>query len=311
MPPRHPAAQQFPNRPFSVTEAMMNGVGRGRLRARDVVAPFTGVRIPVGHALTLADRCRGFALRMPHDAAFSHTTAALLHGIPVPEALEHDTTLHVVVPATRRAVGARDIRGHEMHLPSTDVVHRLGLPITTVERTWCDLSAVLDRVALLAAGDRILFHEDPLASRGSLTAAVDLYRARRGIRALRSTLPLLSDRAESPRESQLRLLLLDSGFPAPEVNLVIRDTAGRKVARVDLAYPAWKVAIEYEGDHHRTDQKQWRRDIARTRDLQALGWTVIRVTLADLIAPAELLATIRHHLTTPLTRTFSRNTRSS
>ncbi|WP_382307570.1 DUF559 domain-containing protein [Herbiconiux sp. UC225_62] len=307
MPPRQPAPQQFPNRPFSVAEAMANGVVRGRLRARDVVAPFTGVRIPADRALTLADRCRSFALRMPRDAAFSHTTAALLHGIPVPERFEHEAAVHVVVPGTRRAVGARDIHGHEMHLPPTDVVHRQSLPITSVERTWCDLGAVLDRIGLLAAGDRILFHDDPLASRESLAAAVDCYRARRGIRALRATLPLLSDRAESPRESQLRLLLVDAGFPTPEVNLDIRDPIGQKIARVNLAYPAWKVAIEYEGDHHRTDQKQWRRDIARTRALQALGWTVIRVTLADLVAPAELLAALRHHLTTPLTRTFSPN----
>ncbi|SDZ40610.1 Protein of unknown function [Herbiconiux ginsengi] len=208
---------------------------------------------------------------MPPGGAFSHITAALLHGIPVPERFEHDAALHVVVPGTRRAVGARGVRGHEMQLPPKDVVHRQGLPITSVERTRCDLGAMLDRTGLLAAGDRILFHDDPLAARESLTDAVDRYRGRRGIRALRTR-----RRADRP---------------------------------ADLAYPAWKVAIEYEGDHHRTDQRQWRRDIARARALQALGWTVIRVTLADLVAPAEALAAIRHHLTTPLTRTFSQNDR--
>ena len=42
-----------------------------------------------------------------------------------------------------------------------------------------------------------------------------------------------------------------------------------------------KVAVEYEGDHHRTDRRQFNRDIARVDALTELGWIVVRVTVED------------------------------
>lgn len=66
------------------------------------------------------------------------------------------------------------------------------------------------------------------------------------------------------------------------------------IARIDLAYPELKIAIEYEGDGHRTNKKQWRIDIQRQRDLEARGWIVIRLTELDLRDDAKsLIARIR------------------
>ncbi|GAA4767543.1 hypothetical protein [Microbacterium gilvum] len=70
------------------------------------------------------------------------------------------------------------------------------------------------------------------------------------------------------------------------------DSAGAFVARVDLALPELRMAIEYEGDHHR-DKAQWRKDLARRRRLEALGWTYVSVTQADLDDPRALLADLR------------------
>jgi very-short-patch-repair endonuclease len=54
------------------------------------------------------------------------------------------------------------------------------------------------------------------------------------------------------------------------------------VAVVDMGWEAVKVAVEYEGDHHRTDRRQFNRDIARLDALSTeLGWIVIRVTAED------------------------------
>jgi very-short-patch-repair endonuclease len=38
-----------------------------------------------------------------------------------------------------------------------------------------------------------------------------------------------------------------------------------------------KLAVEYDGDHHRSDPIQFAYDIRRLEDLRELGWTVIRV----------------------------------
>jgi len=48
-----------------------------------------------------------------------------------------------------------------------------------------------------------------------------------------------------------------------------------------MGWPDMKIALEYEGDHHRNDRWQFNRDITRTEELQELGWTVIRVIAAD------------------------------
>ncbi len=47
---------------------------------------------------------------------------------------------------------------------------------------------------------------------------------------------------------------------------------------LDLGWPDLKIAIEYDGDHHRSDAAQFAKDVLRHEELAALGWTVIRVT---------------------------------
>ncbi|MBM7465584.1 endonuclease domain-containing protein [Microbacterium esteraromaticum] len=115
----------------------------------------------------------------------------------------------------------------------------------------------------------------------------------RGCVAVRDALPLARAGVESPKESETRLLLLAAGLPEPWVQYRELD-GGRLVARIDLAYPEWKVAIEYEGDGHRADREQWRRDIQRQRELEGRGWIVIRLTQADLGHPGAVVDRIRH-----------------
>jgi very-short-patch-repair endonuclease len=82
-------------------------------------------------------------------------------------------------------------------------------------------------------------------------------------------------------ETRTRLVIVDAGLPRPLAQYVIRDNEGRFIARVDLAYPVERVALEYEGDHHR-ERTAFRRDIARINALTGLGWIVIRVTAEDI-----------------------------
>jgi very-short-patch-repair endonuclease len=88
-------------------------------------------------------------------------------------------------------------------------------------------------------------------------------------------------------ETRLRLLLVRAGLPAPCVNRdVVED--GAWLARPDLSYPLQRIAIEYEGDHHRTDRRQWKRDKARRRLLEDHGWLVIEVIDDDVYKTPEL-----------------------
>jgi very-short-patch-repair endonuclease len=77
----------------------------------------------------------------------------------------------------------------------------------------------------------------------------------------------------------LRLVLVDAGFPRPTAQ--IRVTDGQLVAYLDLGWEDQLVALEYDGDHHRTDRRQYVKDIRRVEMLERLGWHVIKVIKED------------------------------
>jgi very-short-patch-repair endonuclease len=241
----------------------------------------------------LDDYCRAFLPRMPENGVFSHVTAARLYSMPLPLSLSRQKELHVSVPAVRRAVDAAGIVGHRTTLTEHDWDRRFGYAVTTPERTWCDLGAMLTLPELVAAGDKLIARRLPQTSRENLEREVARYKSRRGIRKLRQALTLLSDRAESPRESLLRVAIVLAGLPEPAVNQEVFSAVGRFLARLDLSYPQLKLSLEYQGDQHRTDRAQWQRDIARTRALQAEGWTELQFTQADLDDPARFLTELR------------------
>src|SRR5690606_27406781 len=78
-----------------------------------------------------------------------------------------------------------------------------------------------------------------------------------GCTSVRAALALAREKVESPKETETRLLIIRAGLPEPVVQFEVRD-GGRLVARIDLAYPDLKIAIEYEGDEHRVDKNRWR-----------------------------------------------------
>lgn len=172
-----------------------------------------------------------------------------------------------------------------------------GLPLTSPARTWCDLAASgLRRPELIAAGDRLLWRRDPLASDRDIRSALARYEGRRGSRLLRDALPMLTSRSDSAPESELRTAIIDADLPRPEVNAEIVDARGRFLAQPDLVWRAAKVALEYEGDHHRTDRDQWHRDLERFSRLQENGWIVLRASAADYRDSSALIARLERLL---------------
>lgn len=82
----------------------------------------------------------------------------------------------------------------------------------------------------------------------------------------------------SPRETHLRLALVNAGLPEPTVAHPIYIPKFGRYVHPDLAYEFAKLALEYEGDQHFSLTDNVQRDIERYYELQRLGWTVIRVT---------------------------------
>ena len=75
-----------------------------------------------------------------------------------------------------------------------------------------------------------------------------------------------------------RLMVIAAGYPPPQTQIPVYGGYGELVAVVDLGWEDLKIALEYEGDHHRTDRRQLRRDIERYEALDTMGWITIRVT---------------------------------
>ncbi len=277
-------------RPFTYAEARAAGMGGGRLRGADLHVPYHGVRHPSGEELTLQDRCAAFQLRMPQRAFFNSVTAARLLSVPLPLRLERGPDLHVAVPTPTRALNARGIIGHKVTLIGDDYSWRSGLRVSSPRRTWCDLSTVLSLPELVAAGDFIVHWRLPMCTIADLASAISQFRGRRGMPALKTALGLLNNRAESPKESELRVIITLAGLVGFEINFPIM--AGGYRYRGDIAFPREKVLLEYLGDHHRSPE-QWRRDVARATRVRAEGWFIFEFTDADLQNPGELVRCIR------------------
>ena len=123
-------------------------------------------------------------------------------------------------------------------------------------------------------------------TREQMRARATSYRRRRGVVQLRELIELVDPRAESARESWLRLAIHDAGLVAPEPQFWV-ETEGVRAYRLDLAYPRARIAVEYDGwEAHEQTQEQRENDCARREWLRANGWTVILVRRGDFTGPA-------------------------
>ncbi len=153
-----------------------------------------------------------------------------------------------------------------------------GLPVTTPARTAFDLGRHLPRGQAVARLDALM-RATPFSVEDVISLA-RRYRGARGLRRLKAVLPLVDGGAASPKETWLRLLLIDAGFPTPTTQIPVAD-GWRLVGLVDMGWEDVKVAAEYDGDQHRVDREQYVKDMRRLPKLERLGWIVIRVIAED------------------------------
>lgn len=286
--------------PFSISEARSLGVNDGRLRRSDLRTPFRGIRSPASaESFDIAPphetveqswarararnrvRALAYARGMPQGQFFSHVTAAFLHGLPLPDRFRDVEWLDV---ATRNRSLRRTGTAVRGHLASrVDRVCSVGsLPVASAVDTWCQLSTTLTLDELIIMGDALVRRRDPLATMSVLAAAVAGRAGRPGAKVLRDAMALVRPRTDSPRETMLRLLIVRAGLPEPDVNLELRNRNGAFMAWGDLAYARYKILLEYDGEVHRTDERQFHRDVDRLDEIMEEDWRVIRYNKSHL-----------------------------
>jgi hypothetical protein len=262
-------------------------VTRARTRARDLETPFYGVRVK-GETSDLRGRAVAYSAGMRPFQFFSHTTAAQLHGLRMPESFR-ETELHVTSLTPTRAPRGAGVIGHGAERATITTVG--DLRVLSATETWCQLSAQLSVDDLVAMGDGLVRRNQPLASMDQLRDAVAQYSGR-GCRRLRQALELTRPGTDSARETLLRLIVLRTGFPEPEVNGVILNTYGAEIGHGDLVFREYRTILEYEGRQHSQNARQFSIDISRLDELMEERWRVIRVDAALLARRSTLTAKI-------------------
>jgi len=216
--------------------------------------------------------------------------------IPLPFRIESSTVVDIGVHAPSSPPEGHGIRGHSLELDETEIRVWNGMRVTSPEETWCSLGNRLTIPELVAAGDYLLHHASPIATKESLRHRVTQWNGKRGVRKLRYAVNLLDERSESPQESALRVIVVEAGFEGLEVNYPIRTSGGYNY-RGDLAFPLRKLIIEYQSAFHETPES-FRSDMTRVSRLEAEEWKVMQVNKDDVRNADELAARIRLALRT-------------
>ncbi len=281
----------LPDRPFAWYELDQLGLTRHDLRrmlaAHDVRRLLQGVYAPADLDDTPDLRARAVALVLRDHMVLADRTAAWLHGIDRyrPADLRGGPPpLDIVSIDRARATRRRDTFGGNRALEPADLCVIEGVRVTTPVRTAADLACRFGRRDALAVLDA--FMRVCGVSRAELDALLPRFQGRRGVVQLRELVPLATPLSESPGESWVRIDIHDAGLPAPEPQFPVLVN-GIERFRLDLAYPAWKIVVEYDGVEHHTSPGDRARDGARRDWLRRHGWIVIVVTKDDFTGSAE------------------------
>lgn len=242
-------------------------------------AIYRDVYVPSRHEPTLCDRIEGAWLRSGRSGVITGTAGSALHGA---QWIDDDIAIELIWSNTRPPAGL--VAGDET-LGDDEVARVAGLPVTTPARTAYDLGRHLPRGQAVARLDA-LARATPFSVEDVLLLA-KRHRGARGLRRLRTALPLVDAGAESPKETWLRLLLIDAGLSCPTTQIRVYDDGYWPFAFLDMGWEEYKVAAEYDGDHHRKDRRTYVKDQRRLRKLERLGWIIIRVIAED--TPEDIL----------------------
>ena len=223
-------------------------------------------------------------LRLPGGAVVTGRSAAQVWGVRQGNV---DDPVEILTPTQ-----IRQVTGTVVHVGSigpTVTTTRNGVAVSKPMHTAWEIARRFPMLEAVPWIDGLAYPREFQTSALLQYAALHM-REFGSTRALR-TLALCDWRAESPPESIVRTSLVLGGLPVPipQYRIVIDQ---QFLARVDLAYPALQLALEYDGHWH-ADAEQLTRDRRRIRNLNAAGWYVYPITRHDLRDLDALVAGVR------------------
>lgn len=252
---------------FVGTELLARGgLTRGQLRW-NYSSIFPDVYVRRAAAPSLLCHTVGAWLWSGRNGVIAGRAAAALHGALWVDAA---TPIEMIWRSGRPPSG---IIVRNERIDDDEVVQIDQMSVTSPARTALDLARHLPR-------DIAVRHLDALARVTGVKAcdAVSLaerYPRARGRRRSEAALTLMDPGAQSPKETWLRLTLVDAGLPAPRTQ--IRVTDGVNEAFIDMGYDEPMVGLDYDGQHHSANRNQYLHDIGRSELIEREGWIDIHV----------------------------------
>ncbi|BBY31219.1 hypothetical protein [Mycolicibacterium sediminis] len=244
----------------------------GQLR-RHYRAIYPDVYLPVIAEPSLYANTVGAWLWSKRRGPITGRAAAALHGA---KWVAETTPVEIMWTNNRPPPG---IITRDNHFLYDDVMEMDGMAVATPQRAAYDLARFLPR-------DQAVAHLDALAGATGLAAdhvapLIHRYKGARGIRGLRAAVDLMDGGAQSPKETWLRLLLIDAGYPRPRTQIPLLDDWGSEFAFLDMGWEDVRIAVEYDGDQHRTDRRQYAWDVKRLRLVAEHDWLHVKVIAED------------------------------
>ncbi|MBA3781715.1 MAG: type IV toxin-antitoxin system AbiEi family antitoxin domain-containing protein [Nocardioides sp.] len=255
-------------------------------------------------SLSRADQHRVLAravLRTAHPTSvLSHQSAAIEHGAPVwgvPLNQVHLTRTDG--KAGRREAGLVHHRGA---LPQEHVVTLNGVPVTSATRVAVEVTTVASVESALVTVNGLLHAK--ATTQQAISALVNDFRFWPHSLAADLVMRLADHRIESPGESRFLYLCWNQHLPRPKPQVWVYE-AGRRVARLDFAWPEYGVFVEFDGrekyvrfrrEGETLDQFLMREKKREERVCLLTGWVCIRISWADLSQPEVTARRIRRLL---------------
>jgi hypothetical protein len=258
--------------PFIGSAALAAGALTRHALRTEYVAIHHDVYIAKSTELTAVIRAEAAWLRSRGHGIVAGFSASALHGAKWIDASRPAT----IIDTNRRRANGITIWFVAIDDEETQLID--GMRVTTPARTAVDLACkhpidiAVAAIDALARATRLKVPDIELAAQ--------LHSGRHGLERARKAIQLVDPGAESPRETRLRLLIIRAGYPPPETQVPVYNEYGAFIGEVDMAWRDLKIAIEYEGGHHRRPE-QFAKDIRRMRAMTEAGWIVIRVTAQD------------------------------
>lgn len=259
--------------PFVGSAAVARGeVLKSALRTRYTRA-FRDVYVSPGTELTPEVRARAGWLWSRRRGIIAGRSAAALYGAKWVSPGEPLEMLH----SNRNPMAGLKVRTERIE--HDEITLHSGIPVTTLARTALDMGCWYPR-------DLAVESLDALAASTDLKPAdVDLllqrYAGRQGVQRARVALELMDAGAQSPKETQLRLMILDDGMPRPATQIPVIDGPGDPFAFLDMGWDDLMVPVEYDGEQHRLNDSQYRWDLRRAERVQRAGWLNVRVSAGE------------------------------